>query len=281
MNITIDEITFIIVTYQSEQVIKNCLDTLPQDSKKIIVENSQNLKLKKLLEDNYDNIEVIISENLGMGRSNNIGIKKSKTKYAYVLNPDVKFEKDTVKILFNYLKKIDDFAIVTPLNSDKEYPNFKVGKNNQDFDDIDIISADTIDGFSMLINKSKYHDNTFFDENFFLYLENDDLCLRTKQKGEKIFVITKSLIEHSGGIGKSETIEQLRNWHWMWSKFYFNKKHYGYLIALKNISLNFISALIKYFIYLIIMKKKKRKIYEMRIRGIFNSIMGKNSWFRI
>ncbi len=281
MNITIDEITFIIVTYQSEQVIKNCLDTLPQDSKKIIVENSQNLKLKKLLEDNYDNIEVIISENLGMGRSNNIGIKKSKTKYAYVLNPDVKFEKDTVKILFNYLKKIDDFAIVTPLNSDKEYPNFKVGKNNQDFDDIDIISADTIDGFSMLINKSKYHDNIFFDENFFLYLENDDLCLRTKQKGEKIFVITKSLIEHSGGIGKSETIEQLRNWHWMWSKFYFNKKHYGYLIALKNISLNFISALIKYFIYLIIMKKKKRKIYEMRIRGIFNSIMGKNSWFRI
>ncbi len=133
----------------------------------------------------------------------------------------------------------------------------------------------------MLINKSKYQDNTYFDDNFFLYLENDDLCLRTKKKGEKIFVITKALIDHSGGIGKTDEIEQLRNWHWMWSKFYFNKKHYGYLIALKNISFNFISAVIKYLIYLLIMKKNKRKIYEMRIKGIFNSIMGKKSWFRI
>ena len=258
MNINIDEITFIIVTHQSEQVINNCLNSLPEKSKKKIFENSQNFKLKKMLEGNYDNIEVIISENLGMGGSNNIGIKKSKTKYVYILNPDVRFKKDTIETLFNYLKKIDDFAIATPLNSNKDYPNFNTGQKKQDFDNRDIISVDTIDGFSMLINKSKYQDNIFFDENFFLYLENDDLCIRTKKKGEKIFVITKSLIEHSGGIGKSEAIQQLRNWHWMWSKFYFNKKHHGYLIALKNISLNFISALIKYFIYSIIMKKKKK-----------------------
>ena len=281
MNINIDEITFIIVTHQSEQVIKNCLNSLPKNSKKIIVENSQNLKLKKSLEHNYDNIEVVISENLGMGGSNNIGIEKSKTKYAYVLNPDVRFKKDTIDVLLKYLKKIDDFAIVTPLNSNKDYPNFKIEQKKQNFNYNDVISVDTIDGFSMLINKSKYQDNIYFDENFFLYLENDDLCLRTKKKGEKIFVITKALIDHSGGIGKTDKIEQLRNWHWMWSKFYFNKKHYGYLIALKNISLNFISAVIKYLIYLLIMKKKKRKVYEMRIKGIFNSIMGKKSWFRI
>ena len=281
MNINIDEITFIIVTHQSEQVIKNCLNSLPKNSKKIIVENSQNLKLKKSLEHNYDNIEVVISENLGMGGSNNIGIEKSKSKYAYILNPDVRFKKDTVEILFKYLKKIDDFAIVTPLNSNKDYPNFKIEPKKQNFNYNDFISVDTIDGFSMLINKSKYQDNIYFDENFFLYLENDDLCLRTKKKGEKIFVITKALIDHSGGIGKTDKIEQLRNWHWMWSKFYFNKKHYGYLIALKNISLNFIGAVIKYLIYLLIMKKNKRKVYEMRIKGIFNSIMGKKSWFRI
>ena len=281
MNIHIDEITFIIVTHQSEKVINNCLSSLPKNSKKIIVENSQNLKLKKMLESNYDNIEIVMSENLGMGGSNNIGIKKSNTKYAYILNPDVRFKKDTLEILLNYLKKIEDFAIVTPLNINKDYPNFKTRQKKQDFKYSDIISVDTIDGFSMLINKSKYQDNNFFDENFFLYLENDDLCIRTKKKGEKIFVVTKSLIEHSGGIGENETIQQLRNWHWMWSKFYFNKKHYGYLIAVKNISLNFISASIKYLIYSILKKKKKRKIYEMRIKGIYNSIIGKNSWFRI
>ena len=281
MNINIDEITFIIVTHQSEKVINNCLSSLPKNSKKIIVENSQNLELKKSLEHNYDNIEVIISENLGMGGSNNIGIEKSKTKYAYILNPDVRFKKNTVEVLLKYLKKIDDFAIVTPLNSNKDYPNFKIEQKKQNLNYNGIVSVDTIDGFSMLINKSKFQDNIYFDENFFLYLENDDLCLRTKNKGEKIFVITKALIDHSGGIGKTDEIEQLRNWHWMWSKFYFNKKHYGYLIAFKNISYNFLSAVIKYLIYLLIMKKNKRKVYEMRIKGIFNSIMGKKSWFRI
>ena len=170
MNIHIDEITFIIVTHQSEKIINNCLSSLPKNSKKIIVENSQNLKLKKMLESNYDNIEIVMSENLGMGGSNNIGIKKSNTKYAYILNPDVRFKKDTLEILLNYLKKIEDFAIVTPLNINKDYPNFKTRQKKQDFKYSDIISVDTIDGFSMLINKSKYQDNNFFDENFFLYL---------------------------------------------------------------------------------------------------------------
>ena len=151
-----------------------------------------------MLESNYDNIEIVMSENLGMGGSNNIGIKKSNTKYAYILNPDVRFKKDTLEILLNYIKKIEDFAIVTPLNINKDYPNFKTRQKKRDFKNNDIISVDTIDGFSMLINKSKYQDNNFFDENFFLYLENDDLCIRTKKKGEKIFVVTKSLIEHSG-----------------------------------------------------------------------------------
>ncbi len=281
MNINIDEITFIVVTHKSEQVIYNCLNSLPKNSKKIIIENSQSLKLKKSLEDNYDNIEVFMTENIGMGGSNNIGINKSNTKYVYVLNPDVIFKKNTISNLLKSLEKIDDFAIITPLNSNTEYPNFKIRQKKQDPSDMDIISVDTIDGFSMLINKSKYQDNIFFDENFFLYLENDDLCLRTKKKGEKIYVFTKSIIYHSGGIGKNDSTEQLRNWHWMWSKFYFNKKHYGYLTALKNISPNLFSALLKYFAYLMIMNKNKRKIYEMRIKGIYNSILGKNSWFRI
>ena len=280
MNISIDEITFIVVTHQSEQVIYNCLSSLPKNSKKIIIENSQSLKLKGSLEDNYDNIEVFMTENIGMGGSNNIGINKSKTKYVYILNPDVIFKKDTISNLLKSLEKIDDFAIITPLNSNTEYPNFKIKQKKQDPSNMDIISVDTIDGFSMLINKSKYQDNIFFDENFFLYLENDDLCLRTKKKGEKIYVITKSVIDHSGGIGKNDATEQLRNWHWMWSKFYFNKKHNGFLIAFLDILLNFIPAIFKYFFYLLIFNSHKQKIYLMRILGIYNSILGKRSWYR-
>ena len=280
MKLNLDDITFIIVTYQSEKIIKNCLDSLPKESKKIIVENSNNINLDKELRDKYDNIEVIFSENLGMGAGNNIGLKSCKTNYAYVLNPDTKFNKDTIPNLLETLNGISDFTLASPLNDNKNFPNFKK-KEKETSKNKNFISVDSIDGFSMLFNLQKFKDKTYFDENFFLYLENDDLCLRVKQKKEFIYIITNSLINHKGSISSDDNLENLRNWHWMWSKFYYNKKHYGFFIALQKVFFNLLSALLKYFIFLILFNKKKRKIYEMRIKGILNSAAGKKSWFRI
>ena len=278
MKLNLDDITFIIVTYQSEHIIKNCLDSLPRDSKKIIIENSNNINLKIDLESKYDNIEVILSQNMGMGAGNNIGLKLCKTSCAFVLNPDTKFRKDTIINFLETLNDVPNFALASPLNDDPKIPNYKkiIAKINDN-----TLSVDSIDGFSMLFNLKKFKDQNFFDENFFLYLENNDLCLRVKQKNENIYVVTNSLINHKGSISISQKLEYLRNWHWMWSKFYFNKKHYGFFVAIKKIFLNFVSALIKYFFYLIIFKKEKRKIYEMRIKGIINATIGKKSWFRV
>ena len=282
MELKVNSITFIIVCFKSENVIFSCLNSLPKNSKKIVVENSNNIKLKKQIELKYDNIEVLMNDNLGMGASNNVGILRSNTEFVYILNPDTKFNENTFDKLVEAVNNINDFAIISPLCSNHKFPNYKVLKKKYPNND-KILEVDTIDGFSMLINKKKF--NNFFDENIFLYLENDDICLRAKKNKEKIYIIKNSLIDHLGAsssnIKNTYDFEYLRNWHWMWSKFYFNKKHYGYLIALKNISLNFIGAVIKYLIYLLIMKKNKRKVYEMRIKGIFNSIMGKKSWFRI
>ena len=47
----------------------------------------------------------------------------------------------------------------------------------------------------MLINKSKFN-NSFFDENIFLYLENDDICLRARKNNQKIYIVKNSLIDH-------------------------------------------------------------------------------------
>ena len=90
MKLNLDDITFIIVTYKSENIIQNCLNSLPKNSKKIIIENSNNINLEKDLKSKYDNIEVIISDNIGMGAGNNLGLKACKTNYAFVLNPDTK-----------------------------------------------------------------------------------------------------------------------------------------------------------------------------------------------
>ena len=181
MKLNLDDITFIIVTYQSEKIIKNCLDSLPIESKKIIIENSNNINLDKELRDKYDNIEVIFSKNLGMGAGNNIGLKSCKTNYAYVLNPDTKFNKDTIINLLETLNGISDFTLASPLNDNKNFPNFRK-KEKETSKNKNFISVDSIDGFSMLFNLKKFKDKTYFDENFFLYLENDDLCLRVKKK---------------------------------------------------------------------------------------------------
>ena len=283
MNLNLENITFVIVTYKSEKVIYECINSLPKESNKIVIENSKNIKLKEELENKYDNIEVIINENIGMGASNNIGIKRSKTKYAYIINPDVKFNNNTLENLFKAAESISDFAIISPINSDSNYPNYKKSNDSKTIDE-NIISVDYVDGFSMLINKEKIQEENFFDENFFLYLENEDLCKRLIEINEDIYVIPKSRIDHLGGKAVDpkyrNEIEYLRNWHWMWSKFYFNKKHYGYATAVLKIFKNLISAKIKFFYYLITLNTFKRKIYQMRLLGLISSMIGKNSYYR-
>ena len=118
MNLILENITFIIVTFKSEKVIYDCIDSLPKNSNKIIIENSKNINLKADLESKYDNIEVLLSKNLGMGASNNIGIKKAKTQFVHVLNPDVKFKEDTFEKLQVSCKKIEDFTILSPIHSE-------------------------------------------------------------------------------------------------------------------------------------------------------------------
>ena len=284
MELKIDKITFIIVCFKSEKVIYDCLNSLPINSKKIIIENSNNIKLKKNLELKYDNIEVILNNNQGMGSSNNIGIAKAITDYVYVLNPDTKFQKDTLDNLVLGAKSINDFAIISPLNSNPKYPNYKILKQ-QINEDENIISVDTIDGFSMLINIKKFKNKKLFDENIFLYLENDDLCMSAKKAGHEIFIVKNSFIDHIGSsssnFNNNNEFDYLRNWHWMWSKFYFNKKHHGYFNAILKTFLNFISATIKYLFYSLILNNHKSKIYKMRVCGLFSSMMGKESNFRL
>ena len=283
MDINIENTTFIIVTYKSEKIIHNCLDSLPENSNKIVIENSQNLQLKKDLESKYKNLKVLINENSGFGASNNLGIKRSNTQFSYILNPDVTFKKDTFDNLCKSCLDISDFSIVSPIHSDKNYPNYKI-KKKYNFISDNIIEVDDLDGFSMLINKNNFDESDYFDENFFLYLENNDLCLRVKKNNQKIYVIKNSIIEHRGGASSDpdfSQIEYLKNWHWMWSKFYYHHKHDSYLYAFMKIFKNLISAFIKTIFYTILRNNKKKDFYKARLSGCINGLLLKKSWYRI
>ena len=284
MMFTSKNLTFVIVTFNSRKVIFDCLNSLPKDFHKLIIENSSDEELKKEIEQNYDKTKVVLSKNVGMGAGNNLGILKSNTQYVYVLNPDVVLKQDTISKINNSISDLRDFAILSPLSDNPQFPNYRTDLDKIISKDNSIIKdVQEIDGYSMIINKNYFIDNIFFDEKFFMYLENVDLCLRAKQNGGKLFIITDSKIHHLGAQAVdekySEQIELSRNWHWMWSKFYFNKKHRGILISSLLGIISLMGNLLKYLIYALTFKKK-RNIYKMRMFGLINAILGKQAWFR-
>ena len=284
MKLTSNNLTFVIVTFNSRKVIFDCLNSLPKEFHKLIIENSSDEELKKELEQNYDKTEVVLSKNIGMGAGNNLGIIKSNTQYVYVLNPDVVLKHDTILNINNSISELDDFAILSPISDNPDYPNYRINLNkSQNYNNSLIKDVEEIDGYSMIINKKFFINNIFFDEKFFMYLENVDLCLRAKKNSGKIFIITNSKIHHLGAQAVddkyNEEIELSRNWHWMWSKFYFNKKHRGIFVSSFSGLISLIGNLIKYSIYFLILNKK-RNIYRMRMLGIINALLGRESWYR-
>jgi len=194
------------------------------------------------------------------------------------------FYENTMQELISLSSRHSDYSILAPISDKTQYPNYKIKEKKIRNDDPDFLDVDSVDGYAMLINKNKFNDNVFFDENFFLYLENDDLCLRKKKENNKIYIAKKAKIHHLGGkshsIVHNKEIEFSRNWHWMWSKFYFNKKHYGYLKALIISLPILITSMIKFFYYFATHNKFKKKIYIMRFLGLFNSMIGRKSWYR-
>ena len=136
---------------------------------------------------------------------------------------------------------------------------------------------------SRLNKLENFSSKKYFDENIFLYLENDDLCKRVNESGENIYVVPKSKIKHLGAKAVDEKykyeIELSRNWHWVWSKFYFNKKHGSYLNAFIKVCPIFFSASFKMLLYFFINNEKK-KIYFYRVLGFLNAALGKKSFYR-
>ena len=190
MEFTNNNLTFVIVTFNSRKVIFDCLNSLPKDFHKLIIENSSDKELKKELEQNYDKTEVVLSKNIGMGAGNNLGIIKSNTQYVYVLNPDVVLKHDTISNINNSISELKNFAILSPVSDNLDYPNYKLNlSKSQDYDDSIIRDVEEIDGYSMIINKDYFDNSVFFDEKFFMYLENVDLCLRAKKRGENYLLL--------------------------------------------------------------------------------------------
>jgi len=283
MSISRQNLSIVIVTLKSENIIDECIKSINHNIPIIVVENSNNKKFKEDLESRYQNLKCILTgSNLGMGAGNNIGIRFAKTDYVFILNPDVTLEPNTLDELFLISKKLKEFTILSPINTDLNFPNYKEKKGNQNKKSP--FQVDYVDGFSMLLNKSKFNKDVYFDENFFLYLENNDLCLGVNRAGGSIFIIPSAKINHRGAKTVDSKyryeIELSRNWHWIWSKFYFNKKNFGFFKAIIECLPTYISSILKFLFYSLTNNKFKKKVYFNRASGFYNALIGKPSWYR-
>jgi GT2 family glycosyltransferase len=293
----LSKITIVILTYQTDrEILYNCLNSIDKEVKIKIIENSNEFKNRDEFLKKFSNLSIdCTGKNLGFGRGNNFGFKKVSTEYVLALSPDTICDKNFFDNLKIYLDNNFDFSILG-VNFYKDdikksghlsYGYFKKNKIEKTYNET-LLEVDWIIGCAMIINLNKFNDKVVFDENIFIYFEDFDLCLSIKKKGLKVFSSKILFIKHIGNSSSTfinpelkNNANKFRNWHWRWSQFYFYKKNYGYLYAYKKCFFKLIRYLLMMFIFKILFNKNKFDLYKYSFLGLFNSIIGKKSFYRI
>lgn len=277
-------LTIIIPSYRSKYLVLSHIKNLYNKYKIIIVENSYDKSLKEIIKKKYKKVDIYLKKNIGYGSAVNFASKKVKTKYFFVMNPDVKLQSNTLKNLINAAKNIPNFGAIGPINANqkKKYKNIIVGKKK-------LIAA------AMLLQTRIFKKINGYDENFFLYFEDDDYFLRCDSLKLKLYFITNSCFDHVKYQKKTETLNLhsttfsnydeknstfvVGGWHGQWSKFYFIKKHNGFFFAMLKCLPNFLLNLFQIFPY-ILLNPTKAKYKYFKIEGFLCSMFGISSFKR-
>ena len=229
------EVTIIILSHRSKDLVINFINKIYNKFKIIIIDNSNDLDLKNEIEKNYSNIEFKFVINNGYGSAINIATKLVTTKYFLINNPDIEGinEKNIFKFLDAAKKLNDKFSSLGP-----RFMNADPKSHIQSDDRLNIAEMKFISGSCMFFQKEKFEKLGGFDENFFLYFEESDFCFRAN-KINKNYQINDIEINHNVGSSittnndkEKKELEKLRNWHFIWSKYFYYKKNYGKIFSI-------------------------------------------------
>lgn len=201
------------------------------------------------------NVTVIkSSENLGFAKANNIGMSIAKGRNILILNPDVIFHNNVMKILSDYLDNNEVVGMVGPkvLNTDgsfqqpclrgKPYPKdtlfhiiglAKAFPNCEAFNGYALWHLDrekinecgALSGCCMMIKKSLFDEIGGMDEQFFMYQEETDWGLRTNNAGKTIIYNPTAVVTHIGGV-TTKKIKVKSIWIFTQSMMKFFRKHF-------------------------------------------------------
>lgn len=282
----LNNLTAVIVTYKSSNILIRLVKLLQNICKIIIVENSNNIFFKHYLERNFINTKCILTKkNLGYGAAANIGVINSKTSILLLINPDALIKFFSIKNLYKYILANNSCAMVAPMNftkNNKSWTRYGFYKNIVISSNKNYIDVDYVSGHLVLIKKNIFKDVGMFDKKIFLNFEDRDLCFRLKKKNYRITVLKNSKVMHLEGKSSFDKLKSLKllKWHFGWSIYYFYKKNFGVLYVLKFIIPFLFNIFLRYFFAVLLFKKNSQIAYLAQIKGLVCSFLGFRSFYR-
>jgi N-acetylglucosaminyl-diphospho-decaprenol L-rhamnosyltransferase len=230
-------ITPVLVTYNSATILPWSLPPLAGCREVIVVDNHSSDDTAQVAQRLLPQSKVIAAgRNLGFGRANNLGLAAVTTPYALLLNPDARLAPQALQALHAAALRYPDAAILAPVLYDApgivgdffRGPYWQPAVKPAPLPEGDLC-ADFVTGAAMLLNLEKMREVGFFDPWFFLYCEDDDLCLRVRKAGHPIIVVAAATMEHKTRQSSQPSVRNTwrRTYTMTLSKFYITRKYFG------------------------------------------------------
>jgi GT2 family glycosyltransferase len=294
------KITIVILNWNGYEDTSECIISLQKitydNYQIVVVDNGSDDEEFNKLKNNFPLIQVLRSDdNLGFTGGNNLGIKYSleeKADYILLLNNDTIVEPNFIQPLLNVFEEDKNAGIVAP-QINYFYEPRKIwtegGKisrlRGSGFAYSDQIESNIkpynkevtfVSGCCMLIKKEVFEKIGLFDENYFLYVEDADLCYRTTHAGYKIIVTHSSKIHHKVSSSTKEYLSLLPLYYVTRNRLYFAKKNFPNFFIITVLYIVF-SMSIKSIYWIFSNNSKNILIIINAFKDYFSKRMGKSS----
>jgi GT2 family glycosyltransferase len=226
-------VSIIVVHYNTPELLEECLDSIYVFKSSIsfeiiVVDNASEKKFdKKRFINKYTNISFIFNkENVGFAKANNQGASQATGEYLFLLNSDTVLISDVLSPLADFYDKTKDIGILGPrlLNQNRsiQYYGSVLGRYKYQGEKPRVV--DFLSGAAMFLKRDLYLQVGGFDENYFFYNEDLDLCKTLTRKGYTNYYHPLITLVHLGG-GSTFSAKSLKKQAWK-SSWYFFKKFY-------------------------------------------------------
>lgn len=232
-----DQVTVILVTYNSRGILPLALASLTGLPHVIVVDNGSRDGSPALVRQLMPHATVIeAGANLGFGRANNLGLQRVTTPYALLLNPDCELQPGAMPALLAAAQRYPEAAIWGPKVYDAPgrlglcyRPPFFAPQPADLIDPEGDLCTEFLTGAAMLLNMRLMREVGFFDEWFFLYFEDDDMCLRARRAGHPLLLVNDAHVLHRVKQSSAPSMKLVfrRAYAMTLSKFYVQRKYFG------------------------------------------------------